>query len=100
MKTRFLKPLKWIARKNCIIQFYPRYRKYFIVRRFSRDHKYFEQCSSWQHVYQWQNSIQDATFLDNLNDAIKLLAIARNNLVQEYGKAIRAYLFNKMLKKL
>lgn len=100
MKTRFLKPLKWIARKNCIIQFDLRYKKYIIIRRFARNHKYFQLYSSNQHIYRWQNSIQDATHLDNLRAAINMLHIARNHLVQEYGQKIRAYLFNKMLKEL
>ena len=100
MKTRFLKLLKWIARKNCIIQFYPRYKTYVIVRRFPRNHKYFERYSAMQHIYRWQGSIIDATHLDNLDAAINMLVIARKSLVQEYGRKIRAYFYNKMLKKL
>ena len=100
MKTRFLKPLKRIARKNCFIQFYPRYKTYVIIKRVSRNHKYLESYSSVQHIYKWQNSILDATHFKDLNTAIKMLSIARNHLTQEYGQKIRAYLFNKMLKKL
>lgn len=100
MKTRFLKLLKWIARKNCIIQFYPRYRTYVVVKRFPCNHKYFEIYSSIQHIYRWQNSITDATHLNNLDAAINMLVIARKCLVQEYARIIRAYFYNKKLKKL
>ena len=100
MKTRFLKPLKRMARKNCFIQFYPRYKTYIIVRRFPHNHKYLERYSSIQHIYRWQDSIIDATHLDNLDAAINMLVIARNRLTQEYGQKIRAYLLNKILKKL
>ena len=100
MKTRFLKLLKRIARKNCIIQFYPRYKTYVIVRRFSKNHEYLECYSSVKHIYKWQNSILDASHFKDLNTAINMLSIARNCLTQEYGRKIRAYLYNKMLKKL
>lgn len=100
MKTRFLKLLKWIARKNCIIQFYPKYKCYIIIRRFSPNRKYFEIYSSVQRIYRWQSSILDASYLDKLNDAINMLPIARNRLTLEYAQTIKAYHLNKKLKKL
>lgn len=100
MKTRFLKPLKWLARKNCFIQFYPRYNTYVIVRRSSRNQEYFGEHSSIQHTYKWQNSISDAIHSRDLNTAIYMLSIARNRLIKEYVLKIKTYLLNKKLKKL